>query len=368
MADEPLRLGIVGANPNLGWAPRTHLPALLALPEYELTAVCTTKQESAEASAQKYEARKAYWNYRDLVADPEIDVVDVCVRVPYHHEIVMAALEAGKHVYCEWPLGASLAQAAEMADLAAARGLRTMVGLQARAAPSIARLRELVADGWIGRVHSAVMTQLQPGLLQARSADATWRADKTNGAHTLSISAGHALDAFCWCVGPFEEVSAIVDTLAPEWPLEEGGTLRATAPDYVSLTGRLVGGAVAQVAVASVPAHGSGFRMEVYGAEGTLVATAGSQVQATGVRVQGARQADSQLADIDIPDRLRWIPDTVPSGTPINVAQMMRRFANGIRNGEQPQPTFADAVRNHRLLDAIERSSERHAAVRLDRS
>jgi len=105
--------------------------------------------------------------------------------------------------------------------------------------------------------------------------------------------------------------------------------------------------------------------MEVYGTEGTLVATAPSQVQATGVRLQGAKQGDAQLEDIEIPDRLRWIPDTVPQGTPINVAQMMRRFAEGIRGGDQPQPTFADAVRNHRLLDAIERSSETHQAVRI---
>src|SRR5205823_12650637 len=155
MAEEPLRLGVVGANPNVGWASRTHMPALLALSEYELTAVCTTKQESAEASAQKYEADRAYWNYRELVADSDVEVVDVCVKVPYHHEIVMAALEAGKHVYCEWPLGATLSQASQMADLAASRGLHTMVGLQARAAPSINRIRELIAEGWVGRVLSA---------------------------------------------------------------------------------------------------------------------------------------------------------------------------------------------------------------------
>ena len=366
MADEQLRLGVVGANPNVGWASRTHMPALLNLPEYELTAVCTTKRESAEAAAQKYEARKAYWDYRDLVADPEINVVDVCVKVPYHHEIVMAALEAGKHVYCEWPLGATVDQAAEMADLAAVRGVRTMVGLQARAAPSVARIRELVADGWIGRVLSASLTQFQPGLLQTRTPDGTWRADRANGAHTLSISAGHTLDAFCWCLGPFEEVSAVVDTLAPEWALEGGGSVKVTAPDYVSVTGRLTGGANASVTVASIPHHGSGVRMEVYGSEGTLVATSGGQVQATGLRVQGARGGDSALADVDLPDRLRWIPDTVPQGTPINVAQMLRRFAAGIRAGESAPPTFQDAVRNHKLLDAIERSSEQRSAVRVE--
>jgi predicted dehydrogenase len=365
---EPLRLGVVGANPNIGWASRTHLPALLALPEFELAAVCTTKRESAEASAEKYDAKRSYWNHRDLVTDPEVEVVDVCVRVPYHHEIVMAALEAGKHVYCEWPLAATVAQAVEMADLASQRGLHTMVGLQARGAPSINRMRQLIADGWIGRVHSATMTQLTPGLLQERTPDAVWRGERTNGAHTLSIAAGHAIDAFCWCVGPFVDVAGIVDTLAPEWPLQGGSTIRVTAPDYVTLTGRLESGAVATVTVGSVPWHAAGFRMEVFGTEGTLVATGGSnQVQAVGVRLQGARRDDKELVDIEIPAELRWAPAEVPSGTPVNVAQMMRRFAEGIRDGAHPEPTFADAVRNHRLLDAIVRASVSGTTVKVQR-
>src|SRR5438034_2179917 len=165
MAEEPLRLGVVGANPNVGWASRTHMPALLALSEYELTAVCTTKQESAEASAQKYEADRAYWNYRELVADSDVEVIDVCVKVPYHHEIVMAALEAGKHVYCEWPLGATVHQAEQMTELAEKRGLRAMVGLQARGAPSIIHLRNLIADGWIRDVLATNLTQFSSGLL-----------------------------------------------------------------------------------------------------------------------------------------------------------------------------------------------------------
>src|SRR5579871_2955297 len=296
---EQLRLGIVGANPTVGWAPRTHLPALLALPDFELTAVCTTKRESAEASAEKYEAKRAYWDYRELVKDPEIDVVDVCVRVPYHHEIVMAALNADKHVYCEWPLAATVDQAVEMAETAERRGLHTMVGLQARGAPSIIHMRQLIADGWVGRVLSANMVQLNPGLLQERTPDGVWRGDRSNGANTMTIAFGHSIDAFCWCVGPLNEVSGIVDTLAPEWPLQGGGTLEVTAPDYVTLTGRLEGGGVATVMVGSVPWIGSGFRIEVFGTEGTLVASAPQQVQATGVRLQGARRGDSQLADIE---------------------------------------------------------------------
>ncbi|MBM2811661.1 MAG: Gfo/Idh/MocA family oxidoreductase [Chloroflexi bacterium] len=359
---ERLRLGVVGANPDIGWASRTHMPALLALPEFDLAAVCTTRQESATASAAKYEADRAYWDYRDLVADPEIDVVDVCVRVPFHHEIVMAALRAGKHVYCEWPLAATVSQATEMADLAETQGLHVMVGLQAHASPSVMHVRNLIADGWIGRVLSATMTFYSSGLLQERAPEAVWRGDRRNGANTMTISAGHAIDALCWCVGRLVDVSGIVDTLAPEWPLQAGGSVKVSAPDHISLTGRVEGGGVATVVVASIPWHGSAFRLEIYGTEGTLVAS-GQQAQSIALRLQGARAGDQKLVDLEVAPELRWVPEEVPDGTPLNVAQMMRRFADGIREGTNPGPSFADAVRNHKLLDAIERASATGARV-----
>lgn len=361
---EALRLGVVGANPRVGWASRTHLPAILGLKDFDLTAVCTTKRESAEESAAKYEAKRAYWDYRNLVADPEVEVVDVCVRVPYHHEIAMAALEAGKHVYCEWPLGATTAQAVQLAETAAKGSRHAMVGLQARAAPSWIHLRTLIAQGWVGRVTSATMTQFQPGLLQERGPEELWRADPTNGANTLTIGFGHAIDAFCWCLGSFTEVSGVVATVAPEWPLRAGGAAPVTAPDYVSVLGRLAGGAVASASVAAVPWHGSRFRMEIYGTEGTIVATA-AQAQAMGLRLQGARHDAADLHDIEVPADLRWVPAEVPEGTPVNVAQMMHRFAEGIHNGGDPAPTFEDAVRLHRLLDAIVEASRSGKTVRL---
>ena len=128
-------------------------PRSLALPEYDLAAVCTTRQETAEESAKAYGARKSYWDFREMVADPEIDVVDVCVRAPSHYEVAMAALEAGKHVFCEWPLGANSAQADEMASLAEAKGVRTMVGLQSRYAPSFQRFSTAGAGGIPGQTY-----------------------------------------------------------------------------------------------------------------------------------------------------------------------------------------------------------------------
>ena len=101
MLENKIRIGIIGANANYGWSMRAHLPALLALPEYELTAVCTSNAETAAESAKAYGARLPFHDYQEMVVHPDIDLVSVSVRVPLHHDMVMAALQAGKHVFCE---------------------------------------------------------------------------------------------------------------------------------------------------------------------------------------------------------------------------------------------------------------------------
>ena len=154
MADK-IRLGIIGANIHRGWAVRSHLPAVVASPEFELTAVCTTRMESAEESRQKFGARLAFDDYRKMLDHPDIDAVAVSLRVPAHYEPTMDALNAGKHVYTEWPLGRTAAEAVEMADLAREKGVRNMVGLQSRANPVLlypeSTDRGRVATGRIGK-------------------------------------------------------------------------------------------------------------------------------------------------------------------------------------------------------------------------
>ena len=122
-----IRLGFVGANVRATWASQSHFPALLASPDVEMTAVCTTRPASAEEARRAFGAQLAFHDYRAMVASPEIDAVAVVVRVPLHYEPTRSALEAGKHVYTEWPLGRTTAEAEEMAALARSKGLQTVV-------------------------------------------------------------------------------------------------------------------------------------------------------------------------------------------------------------------------------------------------
>src|SRR5918992_502111 len=312
MADK-IRLGIIGANVHWGWAPRSHLPAIVASPEFELTAVCTTRQESAEESRQKFGARLAFNDYHKMLAHPDIDAVAVILRVPSYYEPTMAALSAGKHVYTEWPLGRTTAEAQEMADMAQAKGVLNMVGLQARAAPAILYAKELVESGYVGEVMSCHVSRIQEGVLQ-RSSDRTWQRDKDLGANTLTISCGHTIDALRFVVGDFSHVSAVVSTQAKEWlEVDTKQMLEVTSPDNILVR--------------------SGYRMEIYGREGTLVASSEESPNHDGVRLEGAR-VGNKLEDLEIPGKYTYVLERMPHGEPYNVGQMYYSFRHGIRSGQ----------------------------------
>jgi predicted dehydrogenase len=155
--NDKVRVGIVGASASRGFASIAHMPALQALPGLEIVAVCTSRQESAEAAAGHYGARLDFADPAQMAAHPEIDLVTVSVKVPDHYRPVMAAIDAGKHVYCEWPLGRNTAEASDMFDAAERGGIRHAVGLQGQMSPAINYVRDLVAEGYVGQVLTATM-------------------------------------------------------------------------------------------------------------------------------------------------------------------------------------------------------------------
>jgi predicted dehydrogenase len=356
MADK-IRLGLIGASVTGTWSARSHLPAVLASPDVELTAVCTTKAASAEAARQAYGARLAFDDYRRMIASPEIDAVAVVVRVPSHYAPTKAALEAGKHVYCEWPLGRTTAEAIELAALAKANRCVTAVGLQARVNPALMHMKEQVEAGFVGEALAIHVSLLREGVL-SRPSHRTWQRDVELGANTLTIAAGHTVDAMRFVAGDFSRLSAVVATRARQWLDTGTGTLLdVTAPDSVLLSGRLASGAVASVHVGAIPFAGSGYRMEIYGREGTLVATGEDSPQLGAVLLHAAKRDDT-LVPLTVPGRFNMAAPGTPSGEAGNVGQMYTLFAQAIRDGKSCQPTFDTAVELHHLIDAIRQASD----------
>jgi predicted dehydrogenase len=152
----PLRVGLIGAGGR--WGPRAHVPALKGVSEAELYAVCTAHADTAQAAADKFGVTGAYGSDKALNADREVEAVAVAVRVPAHYELTKNAIEAGKHVFCEWPLGANTKEAEELAALARRKNVRTMVGLQRRGSPAYLYMRELIQQGYVGQVLAVNLT------------------------------------------------------------------------------------------------------------------------------------------------------------------------------------------------------------------
>ncbi len=355
---EKIRLGFVGANVNSTWATQSHFPALLASPDIEFTAVCTTRPESAEEARQAFGAKLAFHDFREMAASPEIDAVAVVVRVPSHYEPTKAAIEAGKHVLTEWPLGRNTAEAVELATLARDKGVQTAVGLQSRVSPALLYVKELLESGYVGEMISCHVTTMRDGPLE-RPSSRTWQRDADLGAHTLTIATGHVIDALRFVAGDFSRVACMSSTQVGQWyDTDTQQHVDVTSPDNVRVSGRLARGAAASVHVGAVPWAGSGYRMEIYGREGTLIVTGSvSSQRGEMLRVQGA-QRGHELMDLAIPDRFVYVPSDFPQGDPFNIGQLYTLFAEAARTGHNRAPTFDTAVELHRFIDTLKEASD----------
>jgi predicted dehydrogenase len=360
MPESTLGVGIIGVTPHRGWAATAHIPALRALPNYEIRALSAHSAESARTLGEVFGVSAVFSDHEQMVTRPDIDLVTVTVKAPRHRELVSAALAAGKAVYCEWPLGRDLEEARAMAALAAEQGVRSVVGLQARQAPAIEFVQELLSDGYVGEVLSTTMGGLSVtggSVVQPNA----YMLDKTNGANALTVAVGHSLDTLTYLLGEFADLSAVSALRRPLITIEETGEqIVKTAADQIALIGTLTSGVTASVHNREAVAGGMGFLWEINGTDGTLRITADAPYPGIfPLTVAGAHGGDD-LAELAVPTASteKWPELTSLNATPAyNVGRAYAAYAADIDTGTHTVPDFTDAVRRHEVIDAIERSA-----------
>ena len=353
-----LGVGIIGVSPTRGWAATAHIPALRALPNFEIRALSAHSSESARAAAEVFGVT-VFSDHEQLVTQPGIDVVAVTVKVPNHRELVSAALAAGKAVYCEWPLGRDLDDARAMAALAAEQRVHSVVGLQGRQAPAIQFVEELLRDGYVGEVLSTTMVGLSiPGDAVVNAN--VYMLDEKNGANLLTIAVGHSLDTLNYVLGEFADLSAVSNLRRPNIKIDDTGEeVAKTAADQIAVIGNLVSGATASVHIREAVAGGIGFLWEINGTDGTLRITADAPFPGIFPLTVAGAQGRKEPAALAVPEALtqKWPALTSLQGAPaFNVGRVYAAFAADIDNGKHTVPDFADAVRRHEVIAAIERS------------
>jgi len=338
-----IKVGIVGAHPDKGWAALAHVPALKMLPEYALTAVSHHALDVARAAAQKFGVPHAFGSTEELVA--AVDLVVVAVNVTHHRAIVTAALDAGKAVLAEWPLGI---------DLADAKGVHTAIGLQARAAPMFAYVRDRLRAGHVGRVLSS--TLVGSGIYWGETLpDASaYTLDPANGASMVNVTFAHSIDAVLWALdGRFDDLTAHKATVRKTARLVPSGReVPMTVADQISVAGVLDNGVFLNAHFRGGLSRATNFRWEVNGTEGDLVVTTPvSYTGAGGYRIESAR-GDDALHAIDVPASYTGGFD---DGLTQSMALAYRALASDLTTGTRLAPTFDDAITLHRLVDQVAR-------------
>jgi predicted dehydrogenase len=371
MGGDRIRVGLIGASPTRGWARDTHIPVLKYLEQYELAALATSSEESAAAAGRAFGVERSFGDYRRLLDLRDIDLVVVSVRTPMHFELAAAAIDAGKHVACEWPLGRTSAEAEGLRSAAEAKGVLHMVGMQGRGSPALNYVRDLVANGEIGRVLAATLTQSLWVWGRPVTRDNLYLIDARNGATALTISTSQAFDALCFCVGEIRSVSAIVKATRRTTTLAETGEPAAlSSPDQVAIMGVMDNGGVASLHVKAGTQNPLGCRLEINGDGGDLLIESNPGDPAVGIHranlsIRIARGVEGHYELMPIPPSYFLIPPAAFSNPAYNVGQLYCRFADAFGTGASPEPNFATAARRRAALDVIQSASDTGAAQSL---
>jgi UDP-N-acetylglucosamine 3-dehydrogenase len=285
----PTRIGVIGCGLI---ARRTHLPAYAASADADLVAVCSGRRASAESAAAEFGVRRVHDDWRALIADPEIDAVDICAPNALHAPIAIAASQAGKHVLVEKPMALSLAEADAMIAAARAAERVLMVAHNLRYQPVYEAIKRIVADGLIGRPLAArgVFMHAGPDEFWGATSDWFWQEQAAGGGALLDMGI-HMIDLLRWFIDePVVEVEAMTARLAKP----------TFADDNAFVLLRFAGGAIASMQ-ASWTARPFPDREVVIHGERGHVALGRAQGEPPALHVQDGGPETARKVDIALP-------------------------------------------------------------------
>lgn len=269
-------VGFIG----FGFIGKVHATGYLNLPLYYqplpfrpvLSHVCTSRLESARAGAAAIGAPHAVTDFREVTENPEIDIVHICTPNHLHKEALLSAMAHGKHIYCDKPLTATLPEAEEIAQaLPAYRGTAQMT-LQNRFFPATMRAKQLIDEGFLGKVLEFRCCYLHAGSSDP-DAPLKWKLSAEAGGGVIADLASHVLDLMHFLLGDYRSILACTTTAYPERPAPDGSGRKVpvVAEDCVMLLARLANGALGHIEATKI-ATGSEdeVRFEVHGSTGAL--------------------------------------------------------------------------------------------------
>ena len=368
MTRQRIRIGLIG----YGGIGRVHAAAYRAIPFHyglpadsiDIAAVATTRESTARAAAQEIGCAQYSADYRELLALPEIDAVDICTPNNSHHEIALAAAAAGKHIYCEKPLAMNAAEAADMAAAVARAGVKAQLTFNFRFFPALARAKELMDAGFCGRLFSFRGRYHRSSYIDAAK-PMSWRLQReVTGGGALFDLGSHILDLLYYLLGEFSAVNATLDTLIRQRPVAPGADEMAAVDvdDIALLQARLPDGALGSVEISRMGTGATNdVALEIFGDQGAIRFDLSEPgwLQVYDARADSGEQGFVKLQAVGKYAGQRAPDWSMTPGFMRAHAECQYQFIRAIWEDRQPAPSFADGLHIQRIMAAAEASSAR---------
>jgi predicted dehydrogenase len=376
-----LRVGMVGyafmgAAHSQAWRTVNHAFDLPLSAQMSVIVGRSDANVAAAAAKLGWDSHSTDW--RSLLTRDDIDLIDICTPGDTHAEIALAALAAGKHVLCEKPLANSVAEAREMAAAAAeaqTRGVRAMCAFNYRRVPAVALMKQFIDSGRLGTIRHVRAVYLQDWIVDPEF-PLVWRLRKdVAGSGALGDIGAHIVDLTQFVTSQqIQSVSALTETFVKQRPLPAEsaglaaaanghGTGEVTVDDAALFLARLDGGAVATYeATRFATGRKNGLRVEINGSLGSLVFDFErmNELEFYDASLPTAEQGFTRIlvTEPDHPYMSAWWPAGHLIGYEHSFTHEMRDLIEAIALGQDPTPSFADALQVQLVLDAVERSAQ----------
>jgi predicted dehydrogenase len=350
---DKIRVAVIGTS---WWAEGAHLPGLRANPRVEVTALCGRNPERLAQMAARFGVPSTFTDHHRMLAEARPEVVFVVTPNHEHAAMTLAALEAGAHVVCEKPLALHVAEAERMLARAEELGRRHLTFFTYRGMPGPRFVKQLVEQGYLGRLHHAHASYLHASWLNPERL-ATWKTARAQGGSGVLGDLGtHVIDLFQWWFGPITRVAGSLQTFIPERPRADGTRARVETDDAAAFVAEFAHGAQATVQLSRVaPGRRNYQRLELYGANGVLVYDYEQALAHVG-RVSGGQGPAGEPQPLPIPTEMSAGfagPETFPA---VHRA-VIDPFLDSLPGpGPAPAPSFADGLAAQRVIEAVARS------------
>jgi len=368
-----LRVGIVSAN----WGAIAHLPAWRLLGNAEVTAICTSRQQSAEAAAKQFAVARPFWDFEAMCADPDIDIIDAGTNPILREKMVTAALNAGKHVVNQLPFAPSLEGAERLVTLQREKGVVGAAACSVVGLPHLALMKEMIDEGYIGdvfQVHCSwqmsFFLKIFPGFPY------TWFGKSGLGVSVTRNQGSHMLHALRHVFGPIQSVVGRMETQLKTWDLPSGETMQVETDDTSHALLRFANGAMGTLTTSWTAADCPGFSIDAFGNKGRLRLEALRYPSVDSAKLYAAK-SDFALApsghEVPVPERLCMVdgrvveadPNDGSGGQRVSLARLFDGFAQAVRNGGEPSASFTRSLEVQRTIEALYESNRRKAWVDL---